>query len=166
MTSGCLWNYYRNDVNDNANENNSDNVKINNNKTIASKSFEYKTKILGKREDNNNTLDTEVVVSLKYMSNFWRFLTLPLNICEIELDLPWSENFINSEIWIMPWIPAKPDVNPRVQQVAEIQTTGVTFQIKNAELYVPVVTLSVNNSIKFLKNIKQEFRKKNLLEQI
>ena len=50
--------------------------------------------------------------------------------------------------------------------MAEIQTTGVTFQIKNAEFYVPVVTLSVNNSIKFLKNIKQEFRKKNLLEQI
>ena len=42
MTSGSLWNYYRDEVNDDANENNSARNKINNNKTIASKSFEYK----------------------------------------------------------------------------------------------------------------------------
>ena len=28
--------------------------------------------------DDNNTLDTEVVVPLKYLSNFQRFLDLPL----------------------------------------------------------------------------------------
>ena len=33
-------------------------------------------------------------------------------------------------------------------------TTGATFQINNAKLYVPVITLSTNN-IKFLENIKQ-----------
>ena len=41
MTSGSLWNYYRDEINDDANENASDN-RINNNKTIRSKSFEYK----------------------------------------------------------------------------------------------------------------------------
>ena len=35
------------------------------------------------------------------------------------------------------------------------QLTGVTFQINNAKLYVPVVTLSINENIKFLENIKQ-----------
>ena len=34
------------------------------------------------------------------------------------------------------------------------QTTAATFQINKAKLYVPVVTLSVHNSIKFLENIK------------
>ena len=38
--------------------------------------------------------------------------------------------------------------------VAAIQTTGVTFQINNAKLYVPVVTLSINDNIKFLENTK------------
>ena len=35
------------------------------------------------------------------------------------------------------------------------QTTGAIFQINNAKLYVPVVTLSINDNIKFLENIKQ-----------
>ena len=35
---------------------------------------------------------------------------------------------------------------------------GATFQIHNAKLYVPVVTLSINDNIKFLENIKQEFK--------
>ena len=43
--------------------------------------------------------------------------------------------------------------------VAAIQTTWTIFQIYNAKLYVPVVTLSVNNNIKFLKNIKQGFKR-------
>ena len=38
-------------------------------------------------------------------------------------------------------------------------TTGVTFQINNAKLYVPVVTLPINDNIKFLENIKQGFKR-------
>ena len=38
------------------------------------------------------------------------------------------------------------------------QTNGATFQINNAKLYVPVVTLSINDNIKFLENIKQGFQ--------
>ena len=38
-------------------------------------------------------------------------------------------------------------------------TTGATFQINNTKLYVPVVTLSVNDNTKFLENLKQEFRR-------
>ena len=34
-------------------------------------------------------------------------------------------------------------------------TTGGTFQINNAKFYVPVVTLSINDNIKFLGHIKQ-----------
>ena len=39
------------------------------------------------------------------------------------------------------------------------ETNRATFQINNVKLYVPVVTLLVNNNIKFLENIKQEFKK-------
>ena len=44
MTSGSLWNYYRDEINDCANEKNAARIKVNNSKTIASKSFEYMTK--------------------------------------------------------------------------------------------------------------------------
>ena len=54
---------------------NNDGNKINNEKTI-SKSFEYKTKIIGSTTNDNNTLSTEVAVPLKYLINFWRFLDL------------------------------------------------------------------------------------------
>ena len=46
ITSGILWIYYRDEVNDNVNENNdTGNYRTNNHKTTASKSFEYKTKM-------------------------------------------------------------------------------------------------------------------------
>ena len=56
------------------------NFRINSNKT-TSKSFEYKTKIIGSTPADNNTLDTEVVVSLKYLSNFWGSLDLLIINC-------------------------------------------------------------------------------------
>ena len=87
MASGGLWNYYRDEINDDANENNADSNKRDNNKTETSKSFEYKTKIIRRAQDNNNTLGTEIVIPLKCFSNFWRFLDLPLINCKIELDL-------------------------------------------------------------------------------
>ena len=87
MTSGSLWNYYRDEVNDYENEIDSAYYWINNNKTITSKSFVYKTKIKERTSDENNTLDTEVAVPLKYLSNFWKLFNLPLINCEIELDL-------------------------------------------------------------------------------
>ena len=43
MTSGSLWNYYRDELYNSVNENNdANNYRINNNKTTTSKSFEYK----------------------------------------------------------------------------------------------------------------------------
>ena len=63
MKSGSLWIYYRDEINDDASEN--VNNRINNNKEITSKSFEYKTKLIGSTLDDNNILDAEVVVRLK-----------------------------------------------------------------------------------------------------
>ena len=44
--------------------------------------------------NNNNILDAEVAVLLKYLNNFWRSLDLPLVNCEIELDLGWTKNCV------------------------------------------------------------------------
>ena len=147
-----MWNFYRDEADD-GNENNAANDKINNNKTIASFSFEYKTKLIGRTPDDNNTLNAEVVVPLKYLSKFWRFLDLPLTNCEIELDLLWSKECIMSEISITPAFLSNSDANPPVLAVTVIQITGVTFQINNAKLYMIDVTLYINDNIKFLENI-------------
>ena len=40
ITSGSLWNYYTDEVNDDTNEDHAARIKINNNKTITGKSFE------------------------------------------------------------------------------------------------------------------------------
>ena len=44
----------------------------------------YKTrqKITGITSGDNNRLDTEVVIRLKYLCNFWRSLDLPLINCD------------------------------------------------------------------------------------
>ena len=51
---------------------------INNNKTKASKPFEYQAKLIERMP--NNKLDAEVVVALNYLSNLWRSLDLPLTL--------------------------------------------------------------------------------------
>ena len=89
MTSGSLWNYYRDEIDD-VDDNTSD-----------GKSFEYKTKIVGKtpqrlaRPGNEGDADqrsvptgkVEVTIPPKYLSNFWKSLDFLLINCEIELDL-------------------------------------------------------------------------------
>ena len=104
----------------------------NNNKTITRKYFEYNTKTIQRTLDDNNTLNVEVVVPLKYLSNFWRFLDLPVINCEIKLDLPWSKEFIISEISITPAVPGNLNGNSSVSDMGGIQTTGETFETKSA----------------------------------
>ena len=50
---------------------------------VYSESFKSKTKITGKTSTDSNTKDVEIVVPLKYFSNFWRTLEMPLINCEI-----------------------------------------------------------------------------------
>ena len=74
-TSGILWQYYKDDPNDNM-EN--------------SESFKSKIKITGKTPHNGNTKDVEMIVPLQYLSNFWRTLEMPLINFEVNLILTWS----------------------------------------------------------------------------
>ena len=85
MTSGSLWNYYRDDINDDENEIDDNAEKIYNNK-------KSKTKKVGATQDNANRLNAKVFVPWKYLSNSWRSLDLPLINCELELDLRWARS--------------------------------------------------------------------------
>ena len=140
--------------------------RINKNKIIRSKSFEYKTKLIGSTPNNNNTLDTDVVIPLKYLSNFRRFFDLSLINGEIELDLSWSKEYVISEISKKRAVQGNPDAGPPVPAVATMQATGATFQINNAKLYVPVVTLSINGNITFLEGFNKKIAWKKYSSEI
>ena len=95
-----LSEHNNNDNNNNNNDNNNynNNNRITNKKTIKIKSFDYKTELIGSTPNNNNILNAEFVVPLKYLSNFWRSLDwLSIN-SEIELGLRWTKSCVISEI--------------------------------------------------------------------
>ena len=120
-TSGRLWQYYRHYPNDNITQ---------------SESFKYKIKITGKTPADGNLKDVEIAVPLKYLSNFWRTLEMPLINCEINLILTWSEDCVISS------------------------ATGATkFKITDTKLYVPVATLSTHDNAKLLQQLKQGFKR-------
>ena len=81
-TSGSLWQYYRDEPDLANNGNVIDFPDVNNNTT----SFKFKQKITGET-GNGGTKDVELMVPLKYLSNFWRTLEMPLINCEISLQL-------------------------------------------------------------------------------
>ena len=70
-----MWQYYRDDPNDNVTQ---------------PESFKYKIKITGKTPAAGSTKDVKIAVPLKYLSNIWRTLEMPLINYEICLDLTWS----------------------------------------------------------------------------
>ena len=120
-TSGSLWQYYKDDPNNNL-EN--------------SESFKYKVKIIGKSPDNGNTKDVEIIVPLKYLSNFWGTLEIPLIYCETELLLAWSKDCV----------------------ITYSEGEG-KFAIAGTKLYVPVVTLLTQDSGKLLQQLKSDFKR-------
>ena len=78
-TSGSLWQYYRDEPNNNL---------------ADSESFKFKVKITGKTPNDDNEKDVEIMVPLKYLINFWRTLELPLINCEVNLILTWSSTCV------------------------------------------------------------------------
>ena len=59
----------------------------------ATDSFNFKIKITSQTNDDG-IINVEIMVPLKYLSNFWRTLEMPLINCQIELILTWSANCI------------------------------------------------------------------------
>ena len=78
-TSGRLWQYYKDDPNDNI-EN--------------SESFKYKMKMTGNTPDGGNVKDVEIIVPLKCLSKLWRIFEMLLINCEVNLILTWSKECV------------------------------------------------------------------------
>ena len=72
-----LWDFKRDKIVDNANVTNDDNAP----------SFKYKASIIGNTEINGTKNWVKIAVPLKYLSNFWRPLEMPLINCKTELSL-------------------------------------------------------------------------------
>ena len=118
---------------------NNDEDIVNFNKANATDSFNFKTKITGQTNDEREINGVEILVPLKYLSNFWRTLEMLLINCEIDLILDWSANCV---------IISTNNAN----QVP-------TFTITETNLYVSVVTLSTQDNSKLLTQLKNGFKR-------
>ena len=79
------------------------------------------------------------MVPLKYLSNFWKTLEMPLINCEINLILTWSEKCVIAS------------------NTAANQAT--TFPIADTKFYVSVVTLSTQDNAKILQQLTSGFKR-------
>ena len=50
-------------------------------------SFKYKANLIINTETNGTKDGVKIAVPLKYLSNFWRSLEMPLNSCKVKLSL-------------------------------------------------------------------------------
>ena len=129
-TTGSLWQFSK-DI-PARNDNNEITVFTRNNLTD---SFNFKVKFTGQTGNK----DVEIMVPLKYLSNFWRTLEMPLINCEVNLILTWPSTCV---------IAAVGDANQ-----------AATLAITNTKLYVPVVTLSTQENTKILQQLKSGFKR-------
>ena len=165
-TIGSLYNYYRDELSDDANDNNFGNIKV-----VNSNTFKYENKIIGNTYDvdaripntdgdgqidnpiyianNEETQEIELVIPLKYLDNFWRALNIPLISCEVSLELKWDKNCAITSLEQRNIGGCNRDHAPK----------SATLEIKKCKLYVPVVTLSKDGEIKSLTNLKSGFKR-------
>ena len=156
-TIGSLYNYHRDELSDDNNPNNFPNTNV-----VDSSTFKYKNKITGNTynvaegadvHDANRVgkQDVELAIPLKYLGNFWRALNIPLISCEVFLELKWNKNCV-----IISLAQRQVDAGP---PVVNGTTTSATLTINDCKLYVPVVTLSKDDEIKLLTNLKSGFKR-------
>ena len=120
-TTGSLWQYFRDEPDVNVED---------------SESLKSKIKITRKTPAAGNEKDVEIMVPLKYLSNFWRTLEIPLINCEVNLILTWSSTCVITN-----------------------STGAGTFEITDTKLYVPVVILSTQENAKLLQQLKSGFKR-------
>ena len=114
-----------------------------------STSFKNKASLLGKADDDdgNDRLlkNIKLVVPLKYLSNLFRSLEMPLINCKIHLELNWNNN----------WLMYGADTYAGGDNY---NNREATFQITSAKLYVPVVTLSTKDNVNLTKQLGEGFK--------
>ena len=149
-TTGSLWNYYRDQLNSTIGANNITHSILN------SESFDYKANFIdnGVTHDNLTKNDVKVVVPLKHLSNFWRHLDIPLINSEVELILTCFKNCVLIDKSARE---ANYGANPVFYEIDNPE--NATFKIIDVELFVPVVSLSKENDIQLLEQLKNGFKR-------
>ena len=131
-SSATLYQYKRDEPPDN-------NVNLT---TDNSTSFKYKVKLLGSIDPANpdnarvGRLNVKIVVPLKYLSNFFKSLEMPLINCKIKLNLTWKKECVLSTA-----------------------ADDAVFIINDTKLYVPVVTLSKEDNKDFIEQQNKGFQR-------
>ena len=150
-TTGSLWNYYSDEPNSSIDDD--DNIT---HSILNSESFDYKENFMenGVTQNNLTKNDAKVVVPLKHLSNFWRHLDIPLINCEVELILT---SFKNCVLIDKSTRESNYAVDPNFYEIDNPE--NATFKITDTKLYVPVVTLSKENDIKLLEQLKSGFKR-------
>ena len=124
-SSGSLYQFKRDEypMNDAGNPNN---VALDN-----SSSFKYKASVLGKADDadgsDRSLKNTKIVVSLKYLTNFFRSLEIPLVNYKMHLELNWKYNCV---MYGAHTYAGGDNANNKETK----------FQITSTKLHVPIVT--------------------------
>ena len=103
-----------------------------------SNSFNYKVSLLGNPvvADNIAKRSVKVVVPLKYLSNFFRSLEMPLINCKIKLNLTWKKECVLST-----------------------DADNAVFIVNDTKMYVPVVTLSKEDNKDFIEQQNKGFQR-------
>ena len=131
-TSESLWQFKRDVV-----PANSADLTIDN-----SDSFKYKAAFVEKTANHSDgkgsVKNSKIVVSLKYLSNFFRSLEMPLINCKVYLEVNWIENCILSSAG---------------DSIDAIDT------LTDAKLNVPIVTLSTKDSVNLTKQLSKGFKR-------
>ena len=104
-TSGSLWHFKRDEITNNADVTNDDNAP----------SFKHKGRLISDTGNNGRKNGIKIDVLLKYLSNFWRSLEMPLINCKVERSLRWYERCLLTA------------------------ATAATFRITDAKFYVPLL---------------------------
>ena len=103
-----------------------------------SSSLKYKISLLGNPvlDDAIVKINVKVVVPLKYLSNYFRSLEMPLVNCKIKLNLTWKKECVLSN-----------------------QDGNAVFIINDTKLYVPVVSLSKEDNKDFIEQQSKGFQR-------
>ena len=134
-TSGSLWQFKRDEIEGDV-DLTVDAQHIPNN----SSSFKYKSSFITNRNG------VKIAVPLKYLSNFWRSLEMPLINCKVELSLKWIENCVLPSATIG-------------ENANDTGADSSTFKITDAKLYIPIVTLSAEDNAKLSKLLSEGFKR-------
>ena len=140
-------------------------------KVVNSEAFKYKNKIIGNTYNVDSTIanpaggaripkpnyvannsgkkSIELAIPLKYLGNFWRALNMPLISCEVSLELKWNKNCVITS--------TQREIN--LDGGNTEASTDASLAISDCILYVPVISLSKNDEIKSLTNLKSGLKR-------